>query len=151
MTEHRVGDIVVVENNGETQIVIVAEILSNTSDTIKRYDDVKKYRGYESEDLNLVVFSKNQVLSVGESKKIMTDDRIINLLDSFITTDLFFKCCAFHLLRTTDKYDLQILNKCNQLKAIPYMKDNSNIQEILDKLKLKMQINSLPIFSERSS
>lgn len=152
MTEYRVGDIVVVEDEmRKIQTVIIAEILTNKSDTVIRYGDIIKYRGYESVDLNLVIFAEKQVVSYGEPKDIITDVTITRLLDSYITTDLFFKCVSFHLLRTTDKYDLQILNKCNQLKAIPYMNDNGNVQEILDKMKLKIQINSLTIFSERSS
>lgn len=136
---YNTGDIVTIEVPVKKfKTVLVA----NISIANEPNDNEKRYYGY-TENQSSLIFKGHQVVSRdGTSKDIITDHTIKELLDVKTLPNEFFKCVAIHLIRTTDKYDLQILSKCNQLKPKTGANGKETIQTILDKLYFKLQLKS---------
>lgn len=144
MTEYKPGDIIVIEDNfKKLQTVLVSDVISPN----RNINEIK-YWGYTSGTSAGLVFRKNQVVSNdGDSKEIITDNVINQLFDTYEPISEFFKCVAIYLIRTTDKYDLQLLSKCNYLRNVLGLDKNLNIKDVLDMLNLKIQLNSGPTLS----
>lgn len=103
-----VGDVIIYKKESHYGIPITA-IVANIADTITWSETI------------FHVFTKNgkyeqtkqkYIISLGDPDSIITNDVISEVLkpNQFITE--FSKCVLFHLIRSTDKYDLQILNNC---------------------------------------
>lgn len=122
--KYKVGDVVNYRIDNETYgTLLISDVLKN-----------KGYRGYINNHTDISTIYTS-IISYGSPEEIITEKVISQLFESHTALPHFFKCIAFHLIRSTNKYDLQILNKCNYLKTIPLMV--GDIKEILDELNLK--------------
>lgn len=138
--KYQTGDIVVIVTNMKKFLnVLVSDIIENTADKKVRYC------GYTEFSYSALVFMEKQIVSgAGSSKDIITDTAITQLFDPHTPPNELFKSIAIHLIRTTDKYDLQLLSKCNHLRTVLGLDNNLSIKAVLHKLNLKLQINSPP-------
>lgn len=134
--KYKIGDIVVIEHVHKK---ITTAIIS---DSLKNYNIDSKYFGYTDNHASLM-FNENDIISYGSYKDIITDHILKQTLDKKVTINEFFKIVMIHLIWSTDKYDLQILNKCQYIRQLSYgPSDGNNVTKILSILNTKMQLDA---------
>lgn len=136
--KYQIGDIVNFEKHEYVHRKFSTAIISGCQ---KQFDSIIRYYGYATPDSSIVIIiDESSIISYGEPKDIISDHVIKDVLDPKVKINTFFKCAMIHLIRTSDEFDLQILNKCNSL-VNPLIGDYLNTQAVLDMIFLK---NNLP-------
>lgn len=140
--KYKIGDIVVVKML-DSRIKLQKFIIARTENSL---DINQYYMGYTECLDTPICMNEKRIIVNASPQDIIVDDVItkhsmIQTLDPNMLINEFFYCVMIHLMRTSDKYDLQILNKCINLKSNQYIGEHSKTQEVLDMLILKTQLN----------
>lgn len=130
---YQVGDVIMFRKEGTGRVPITAIIVTIYKETIYQVA-TKNQKHYQTR--------QRHIISLGNSKTIITDSIISDAVNPKYLITEFLKSVLFHLIRSTDKYDLQILAKCNQQVNEKGVYSIKNIQETLDMIYTKMKVTT---------
>lgn len=136
--KYKVGDVVVIETDDclkQNKIsVIINDIQIEENSSIRYY-------GYTDTGLTSVTFRDKYIISYGLAKDVISDSDMEFLLNPVVRMNSFYKAVMLHLIRITDKYDLQILAKCNYLKVNKIMGSEIHTKIVVEEIFHKNKIN----------
>lgn len=129
--KYKEGDIIVfrqtIISTNVTAMILGVNTISNNVIAYHVVTSRIKYRHIE----------ETSIISYGDTTDIITDRVIKEVLGLDREFYGFLKCAAMNLINNSDKYDLQILNKCNYLMNQPNLNYSDSLQPIIDLIKSK--------------
>lgn len=131
--KYKMGDIIVYKKESHRLVKVTALIL-NDGDILRNKDTSYHVVTNKQKFLNI---AEESIISYGKPENIITDVVLKEVLDPDSFLYQVLKCVAIHLINTSDKYDLQLLAKCNYQKRIRTIVAPESIQTIIDMIKSK--------------
>lgn len=131
--KYSIGDIVMAEVHDGYQNTISPVVISGVA--------INTYYGYTGNHAAVLIHEHSITNEIAGD--VIPSFVMFQLFDPTVNINEYFKCLMIHLIKTTNKYDLQILNKCNHMFNLSYVGHYSyvNPKEVLDFLNAKIQNN----------
>lgn len=134
---YQVGEVIVFkkESPGVPITAIIVEINKHSEKETFIHVCTRNEKYYQTK--------QKSIISLGNVQSIITDNVISSAIDPKHLITAFLKSVLFHLIRATDKYNLQILSKCNYQLSSTSVYNTDDIQEILNLLYTKIRDTSV--------
>lgn len=139
--KYKIGDIIVLMNKNSTDESILNNRTAIITEVVETNNLMTGYYGFIKNEEEAIQFMESQIISYGAANDVINEREMETILHPKISINLFDIALMLHLIRTEDKYDLQILYKCNYWEKNKYHHTNTKI--VLDALFLKTNLTRI--------